>query len=172
VRTLRAAPANLLPQRRMSWWGRLVGGKSTNAPNSRRVDYLKEAMALERQGDFEAALTSYRLAQRDNPQDASILVNIAIAYSKTGRQEDAIRSYRRALELAPQQSGAHYGLSFLLLKRGDRDGASRHLKAFLDSPPSGDGVAQWVQHAEQTLAQLNGGADASNGADSPPMGAQ
>jgi Flp pilus assembly protein TadD len=158
VRTLRAAPA-IFPQRRMTWWGRLLGGKSSNAPNQRRVDYLKEAMALERQGDFEAALTSYRLAQRDQPHDPTILVNIAIAYSKTGRVEDAIRSYRRALELSPQLSGAHYGLSFLLLKRGDSAGAVTHLQAFLDASPTGEGMAQWVQHAEQTLARLRGDTD-------------
>ena len=123
-------------------------------------------MALERQGDFEAALTSYRLAQRDHPNDAGILVNIAIAYSKTGRLEDAIRSYRRALALAPQQSGAHYGLSFLLLKRGDRVGATMHLQAFLDASPTGEGMSQWVQHAEQTLEKLRGdaGGDAGDGA--------
>ena len=140
----------------MSWWGRLLGGKSTNGPSPRRVDYLNEAMALERQGDFEAALTSYRLAQRDHPHDASILVNIAIAYSKTGRLEDAIRSYRRALELAPQQSGAHYGLSFLLLKRGDNAAATTHLQAFLADTPADGEMSQWVQHAEQTLAKLRG----------------
>jgi Flp pilus assembly protein TadD len=150
----------------MSWWGRLLGGKSTNAP-ARRVDYLSEAMALERQGDFEAALTSYRLAQRDHPQDATILVNIAIAYSKTGRTEDAIRSYRRALELAPHQSGAHYGLSFLLLKRGDTAGAMTHLQSFLDASPNGEGMAQWLQHAEATLAKLRGdtGTDAAPAAE-------
>jgi len=140
----------------MSWWGRLLGGQSTNANNPRRVDYLNEAMALERQGDFEAALTSYRLAQRDNPQDASILVNIAIAYSKTGRIEDAIRSYRRALELAPHQSGAHYGLSFLLIKRGDMEGAMTHLQAFLDASPTGEQMAAWIGHAQQTLDKLRG----------------
>lgn len=116
-------------------------------------------MALERQGDFEAALTSYRLAQRDHPHDASILVNIAIAYSRTGRVEDAIRSYRRALDLAPQQPGAHYGLSFLLLKRGDTAGAATHLQAFLDSSPTGEQMEQWVSHARQTLAKLRGDDD-------------
>lgn len=124
-------------------------------------------MALERQGDFEAALTSYRLAQRDHPQDASILVNIAIAYSKTGRLEDAIRSYRRALDLAPGQSGAHYGLSFLLLKRGDRAGAMTHLQAFLSSAPPGDSMAQWIQHAEHTLGRLRGDSADDGGSATP-----
>jgi len=141
----------------MSWWGRLLGGKSKNDVAPRRVDYLSEAMALERQGDFEAALTSYRLALRDQPHDTKILLNIAIAYSRTGRLEDAIRSYRRALELAPEQSGAHYGLSFLLLKRGDRVGAERHLEAFLGASPAASGMEQWVEHAQQTLEKLRGG---------------
>jgi len=140
----------------MSWWGRLLGAKSRNDVAPRRVDYLTEAMALERQGDFEAALTSYRLALRDQPHDPKILLNIAIAYSRTGRLEDAIRSYRRALELAPDQSGAHYGLSFLLLKRGDQTGAVRHLEAFLGSSPAGAGMEQWIAHAQQTLAKLRG----------------
>src|SRR3954467_7006390 len=104
----------------MSWLSRMLGGKSDDGLKPQRLDYLNEAMALERQGDLDAALTSYRLALRDHPNDPRILQNIAIAYSRTGRLEEAIRSYRRALEVAPYLSGAHYGLAFLLLKRGDR----------------------------------------------------
>ena len=64
-----------------------------------RLDYLNEALALERQGDFDAALTSYRLALRDHPDDLRILQNMAIAFTKTHRPDDAIRYYRRALEI-------------------------------------------------------------------------
>lgn len=130
------------------------------------MDYLGEAIALERQGDFDAALTSYRLALRERPNDPKILQNIAIAYSRTGRLEDAIRSYRRALEVAPDQSGAHYGLAFLLLKRGDRAGAMSHLDAFLRRPPTAGESERWVRHAEQTLADLRAGADVSTEAQS------
>ena len=146
-----------LPQHRMSWWSRLLGGKAKIEPRSHRVDYLSEAIALERQGDFDAALTSYRLALRDRPNDPKILQNIAIAYSRVGRLEDAIRSYRRALEVAPELAGAHYGLAFLLLKRGDRAGAMTHLDAFLAVPPASAEVDRWVQHAQQTLAALRAG---------------
>lgn len=141
----------------MSWWSRLLGGKSKTDPSARRVDYLSEAIALERQGDFDAALTSYRLALRDRPNDPKILQNIAIAYSRTGRLEDAIRSYRRALQVAPELSGAHYGLAFLLLKRGDRAGAMSHLDAFLSRPPANAEMERWVKHAEQTLTALRSG---------------
>lgn len=141
----------------MSWWSRLLGGTSNAGKRSGRVDYLNEAIALERTGDFDAALTSYRLALREQPNDPRILQNIAIAYSRTGRLEDAIRSYRRALEVAPTLSGAHYGLAFLLLKRGDRAGAIRHLEAFLGQAPGDSDAQRWVQHAEQTLDALRNG---------------
>jgi Flp pilus assembly protein TadD len=141
----------------MSWWSRLLGGKSKKELGARRVDYLSEAIALERQGDFDAALTSYRLALRDQPNDPKILQNIAIAYSRTGRLEEAIRSYRRALEVAPELSGAHYGLAFLLLKRGDRAGALSHLDAFLAKPRHNQEMERYVLHARQTLAALRSG---------------
>jgi len=144
----------------MSWWSRLFGGKAKPEPRTHRVDYLNEAIALERQGDFDAALTSYRLALRDRPNDPKILQNIAIAYSRVGRLEDAIRSYRRALEVAPEVAGAHYGLAFLLLKRGDRAGAMSHLEAFLAAPPATAEAEKWVHHARQTLDALRSGASA------------
>jgi tetratricopeptide (TPR) repeat protein len=141
----------------MSWWSRLFGGKSDDDLRPQRVDYLSEALALERQGDFDAALTSYRLALRDRPNDRRILQNMAIAYSKTGRLDEAIRCYRRALELDPSLSGAHYGLAFLLLKRGESSAAEYHLEAFLDHPPKSDEAQRWIRHAQDTLQSIRSG---------------
>ena len=141
----------------MSWWSRLLGDTSKSNPKPQRLDYLNEALTLERQGDYDAALTSYRLALRDRPNDPKILQNMAIAFSKTGRLEDAIRCYRRALEVAPHLSGAHYGLAFLLLKRNDRVGAESHLEAFLATPPASPEVDRWVRHAQETLTGLRSG---------------
>lgn len=141
----------------MSWWSRLLGGKSDHEIKPQRLDYLNEALALERQGDYDAALTSYRLALRDKPDDYRVLQNMAIAYTKTGRTEEAVRSYRRALAIKPTLSGAHYGLAFLLLKRGDHEGAAEHLSHFLQNPPRGEEAERWVRHAERTLAQLQQG---------------
>jgi len=150
----------------MSWLGRLFGGKSDHEVRPQRLDYLSEALALERQGDYDAALTSYRLALRDKPDDHVVLQNMAIAYSKTGRMDDAIRAYRRALELRPNLAGAHYGLAFLLIKKGDMPGADRHLTAFLADPPKGAEGAQWVEHAGRTLEKLRNPATES---EDPPQ---
>jgi tetratricopeptide (TPR) repeat protein len=140
----------------MSWWSRLTGGKSEGESRPGRVDYLSEALALERQGDYDAALTSYRLALRDRPNDQRVLQNMAIAYTRTGQVELAVRCYRQALDLDPTLGGAHYGLAFLLLKRGDEVGAAEHLEAFLGRSPHGPDSERWVRHARQTLAELRG----------------
>ncbi len=138
----------------MSLWSRLFGGKPVIDSRPQRLDYLSEALLLERQGDYDAAITSYRLALRDHPDDMRVLQNMAIAYSRTGRLEEAIRSYRRALEIDPSLSGAHYGLAFLLIKRGDVAAAEKHLNAFLAQPPAGAESERWVRHAEATLESL------------------
>ncbi len=137
----------------MSFWSRLGGGKSKS--EQKRLDYLSEGLALERQGDYEAALTSYQLALRDQPTNHRVLQNMAIAYSRAGRQTDAIRCYRRALDIQPKLSGAHYGLAFLLLRRGDSDNAAFHLEAFLmDPPPPSAEAERWVKHAKETLERI------------------
>jgi len=147
----------------MGFWRRLLGGSGADEIKPQRLDYLNEALALERQGDYDAALTSYRLALRDHPTDARILQNMAIAFTKTRRIDEAIRHYRRALELDRDLAGAHYGLAFLLLKRGDPDGATQHLRAFLAHPPRGPDAQKWIEHATQALRDL--------GASGPPQAA-
>jgi Flp pilus assembly protein TadD len=143
----------------MSWLRRLLGGSSAREVKPQRLDYLNEALTLERQGDYDAALTSYKLALRDQPNDHRVLQNMAIAYSKTGRLEEAVRCYRRALDLQPQLAGAHYGLAFLLLKRGDPRGAQLHLEHFLATPPKSAEADRWVRHAQYALDQLRAGGE-------------
>lgn len=138
----------------MSLWRRVIDKLSTSNQEPRRLDYLNEALALERTGDYNAAITSYRLGLRENPNDPKILQNMAIAFTRTGQPDEAIRHYRRALELDSSLSGAHYGLGFLLLKRGDTEKAAEHLRAFLARPPRGPDAERWTQHAETTLREL------------------
>lgn len=136
----------------MSFWSRLTGKSGSQKPQ--KLDYLSEALALERQGDYDAALTSYRLAMRDQPSNFKVLQNMAIAYTKTGQSEQAIRCYRGALHIEPKLAGAHYGLAFLLLKRGDVSDAAYHLDAFLIDAPKSPEATRWVTHARDTLDAL------------------
>ena len=137
----------------MTWWRRLTGG--TSGRESRPTDFLAEALDLEARGDFSSALTSYRLALREHPDDLRVLQNIAIAFSKTGQPEEAIRAYRKALQIDPDLAGAHYGLAFLLLKRSDTAHAGMHLEAFLrHSTETDDASQRFRAHAQRTLDRL------------------
>jgi tetratricopeptide (TPR) repeat protein len=142
-------PANF-----MSFWRRLFGRQGNGTLSPKRLDYLNEALALERQGDYKAALTSYRLALRDNPTDPRILQNMAIAFTKTGLMDDAVRHYRKALELDGDLVGAHYGIAFLLRHQGQDETAARHLRAFLAQPPKGPDADRWIRHAQDTLKNI------------------
>ncbi len=150
----------------MSWWKRILTGEE-GAVKPQRLDYLNEGLALERQGDYDGAITSYQLALRDQPSNVKILQYIAIALSRTGRREEAIRYYRRALEVAPELAGAHYGLAFLLIKRGDTERAVDHLRRFLAKPPSDPEMARWVDFARSTLTGLESGAPLSTAGGEP-----
>jgi len=148
----------------MSFWNRVGGGKSKS--EQKRLDYLSEGLALERQGDYEAALTSYRLALRDEPNNHRVLQNMAIAYSRLARTSEAIRCYRRALEIQPKLSGAHYGLAYLLLRRGETSDAAFHLESFLMDPPAPSAEAdRWVRHARETLDQIRTSDEGGRGAE-------
>ena len=153
----------------MSWISRLFGGRSEQELKPQRLDYLNEALSLERQGDFDAAITSYRLALRQKPDDTKALQNLAITLTRVGRFEEVIKAYRQALTLKPALSGPHYGLAFLHVRRGERDAAIQHLEAFLAAPPSGGEPERWIEHARTTLATLKSPDDAELGdQDLPP----
>ena len=138
----------------MSIWRRLLDRLTGSPAKPRRLDYLNEALALERQGDYTQAITSYKLGLRGTPGDPRLLQNMAIAFTKTGQPDEAIRHYRKALALDPTLCGAHYGLAFLLLRRGEGDRAAEHLRAFLARPPKGADADRWTGHAERTLREL------------------
>ncbi len=130
-------------------------GGAQDRGSSRPVNYLAEALELEKRGDYSNALTSYRLALRATPDDLQVLQNMAIAFSRTSQPEEAIRSYRRALQIDPELAGAHYGLAFLLLKRGYTAPAAVHLEGFLRNSSGTDAQStKFRAHAEHTLKEL------------------
>jgi Flp pilus assembly protein TadD len=142
----------------MSWWKNLVSGRSDASFD--RVDYYDEGVQLLREEKFHEALTSFRLALRENATDTDVLLQMAVVHTRIGTGEEAIRLYRRVLELKPHASGAHYGLAFLLLGRGNRDEAVMHLRAFLARPPRTAGAERHVDHARAVLAELTGEGEA------------
>ena len=148
----------------MSWFTKLINGRSD--PEAKDPDYYEEGAVLLREEKFHEALTSFRLALRESPNDTDILQQIAVTYTRIGMTDEAVRTYRRVLDLKPHASGAHYGLAFLLLQGGQTDEAVAHLRAFLARPPSAAHAQRHVAHAKKTLAELTGEGEAEAAA--PP----
>jgi tetratricopeptide (TPR) repeat protein len=164
----------------MSLFGKLF---SRDAGES--IDYYEEGVALLNAGQHHEALTSLRLALRNNPDDAATLQQIAVAYTHIGMSDEAVKTYRNALRKDPSAAAARYGLAFLLLHAGQQDQAEELLEAFLSTPPDGSDALRHVEHARSTLARIRGsadgvaadaseaepegGADAGNGSSSDPV---
>jgi Flp pilus assembly protein TadD len=142
----------------MSWITKLINGRS--GPEGGEPDYYEEGSVLLREEKYHEALTSFRLALRESPNDTDVLQQIAVTYTRIGMIDEAVRTYRRVLELKPHASGAHYGLAFLLLQQGQTDDTVAHLRAFLARPPATPHAQRHAAHARATLAELTGEGDA------------
>lgn len=154
---LRSAAAALLllcHEGPMSWWRKLISGDSDEDP--RETDYYAEGTDLLRQEKYHEALTSFRLALREDSGDTDVLQQIAVTYTHIGMTDEAVRTYRRVLEMKPHASGAHYGLAFLLLQRGQVDDGVAHLRAFLAHPPRIPEASRHIAHARAKLSELTG----------------
>ena len=147
----------------MSWITKLINGRS-GGPGGHEPDYYEEGRVLLQDEKYHEALTSFRLALRESPNDTDVLQQIAVTYTRIGMTDEAVKTYRRVLELKPHASGAHYGLAFLLLQQAQTDDAVAHLRAFLARPPTTTQAQRHVAHARATLAELTGEGDA------PPVG--
>lgn len=136
----------------MPWWKFWAKEDARSAP-----DYYEEGVALAGQERYHEALTSFRLALRERPEDAATLEQMAVIYTHIGLPEEAIKLYRSALEISPRSPSAHYGIAFLLLRRGAEVEAAEHLRRFLalGAGDMGQETEKHVRHARETLARLS-----------------
>lgn len=141
----------------MAWW------KFWSDEQEESPDYYREGVDLARQERYHEALTSFRLARREDPDDVAPLEQIGVVYTRIGMTDEAIKAYRQVLEEEPDSPAAHYGLAFLMRKRGRREEAAEHLEAFLAREPDGPDAREHVQHAREVLARLRGGEDGGDG---------
>jgi tetratricopeptide (TPR) repeat protein len=133
----------------MGLWNKLF-----KADEKGKVDYYREGLELLNAGKYHEALTSFRLALRETPRDTAVLQQMAITYTRIGMTDEAIKTYRSVLEADAKVPGAHYGLAFLLLREGRNQEAITHLKAFLAQPPDGPEAKRHIEHARQTMTEL------------------
>ena len=135
----------------MPWWKPWGDDSKTSRE---KPDYYEEGIDLARQERFHEALTSFRLALRENPRDAAALEQMAVVYTRIGMTDEAIKMYARALAERPNSAAAHYGIAFLLLNRGRNEAAADHLRAFLGQPRVDGDLEEQLAHARATLDRI------------------
>lgn len=145
----------------MGWW-RLTRRRRSKLGDP--PDYYREGIKLANAKKYHEALTSFRLALRQTPDDAEIMQQMAVVYTHIGMPDEAIKFYQEAIKRSAESPAAHYGLAFLLLNRGEAEAARRHLHAFLTHPPAGDDASAHIEHARQTLQLIDAGGPPSEGA--------
>lgn len=133
-------------------------------------DYYEEGKELAEEGKYHEALTSFRLAKKESPEEPAVREQMAVVYTRIGMTDEAIKTYRRALELDARSPGAHYGLAYLYEDRDQYEAACRHLEAFLENPPDGPKGEESVRKARRTLRELRervSGSESEAPADAP-----
>ena len=134
----------------MAWWRLLRRRGLGESP-----DYYREAVKLANEQKHHEALTSFRLALKQRPNDPEIMQQMGVVYTHIGMPDEAIKLYEETIKTGSNAPAAHYGLAFLLLKTEDVALARRHLTAFLAQPPIGDEATAHIEHARRTLEQLD-----------------
>ena len=94
---------------------------------------------LARAGYLEEALAYYEVAIRENPRDATLLVNSGTVRRRLGRSSEAEAAFRKALRINPSNALAHYNLGTIFDERDDYDRAiEEYTKALALDPRLGD----------------------------------
>jgi tetratricopeptide (TPR) repeat protein len=84
------------------------------------------ALALDRRGNFDAALRHYGEAIRLNPKKAVFWFNLGNLSASRRPSEDAQHAYETAIRLEPDFADAYNNLAHLMLQRVRPDEALRH----------------------------------------------
>ena len=122
--------------------GGLVGGM--------RVNQIQGTLYFQ-EGQYEQALTQFRRAVEEDPDEPLVRANLALTLIHTGDLAAAEREFVEALRLAPDDPFANYNYATLLTNLERDEAAVEHFVAAIDADPG-----QYRAHLNlaNTLARL------------------
>ena len=100
--------------------------------------HVNVGLALDKQGNLEAAIREYREALRLNPNNDLAHYNLGMALDDKGDLQGAIGEYTEALRLNPGNENAHNNLGSALYKKGSVDAAIAQYREGLRLNPEND----------------------------------
>lgn len=122
-------------------------------------DALDRAGRLQRAGDLDGAVASYREALRLAPGRIEALSGLGFTYLRQGRLPEAIESLRTAREAAPQHPGIAYYLGLAYFQSGQFAGARGELEWVLQGQPSNHQAMHLYGLCQLKLNEISKGID-------------
>jgi arylsulfatase A-like enzyme len=116
------------------------------------LERYRAAIALVRQGRFEAGLSQFRAIVADNPMMADVWSEIGGLELRLGRPEDALGAYKRLVDVAPHDPAALISVADTLLALGRVEEARAQAALAAESIPAND--VRWRAKAHQSLAMV------------------
>ncbi len=101
------------------------------------MDALSLGSRAFNRGDYSEALTQYKKAAEEAPENEMIYYNIAKTYNKSGNNRDALTALDKVLELNPEYENVHMMKGDILKDLGELDSAlTEYMKEYEYSPNS------------------------------------
>lgn len=100
------------------------------------AQHVEAAKAAEKSGDRETCIAEFRRAAAADPQNGSILFDLAYRLDLAGEEDEALALYERACERGPATINALINLAVIYEDRGDLARAERCLRQVLETAPN------------------------------------
>ena len=123
-----------------------------SAPASSADDF-QLALYHQRAGDFENALSHYRIVLQRSPMHAQARNNLGLLYQSKGMLTEAIAEFQRALFIDARYSRARNNLGVTLLNQGRIDAAAAEFRSVLAEEPRNVDALVNLALAEKAGAQ-------------------
>lgn len=130
-RLLTGAKAFIRTWRRGSYWAIVALNPGELPANPAADRYLRAVAATESAGNFEDAVSAYRVATTEWPDSNLAWLGLGNALFTEGQLQDAGTAYRKVLESQPGDAVAMNNLSQVYLQLGCRDNALATINAAL-----------------------------------------
>ena len=98
-------------------------------------------------GQFDNAITEYKMAIWLDCLNISAYRNLCTAYEEIGDFDSAVDTYKRLIQIMPNIPEYHSNLANILYVKGDHEGAISHFQTAITLNPS----KQWTSIINQTL---------------------
>ncbi|MDD3151054.1 MAG: tetratricopeptide repeat protein, partial [Candidatus Gastranaerophilales bacterium] len=106
---------------------------SENPENA--MAHMNLGVILQKKGDYDAALTSYKTAERIDPSNSNIRLNLGTFYQSQKQYESANSAYDSIIQVYPSNMLAHYYKATLLNETGHYGDAIVEFRKTLEIKP-------------------------------------